>query len=100
MSSSQERKEVLVEEIKTILKEKGKTLDPELLAKLAAAQGGVVEGGASRFTEFWRANRTLAALLLVALFAVLFFFLLGGEPESPAPPAGVRQGRGGGAGRR
>jgi len=78
MSSSQERQEALVEEIKALLEEKGKTLDPELLAKLTAAQGGVVEGGASRFAEFWRANRTLAALLLLALFALLFLFLLAG----------------------
>lgn len=96
----EERERLLVEEIKTLLREKGKTLDPEMLAKLTAIQGGVVEGGASRFAEFWRANRTLAALLLVALFALLFFFLLAGEPESPAPPAGMRQGSAGGASRR
>lgn len=82
-----ERERLLVEEIKTLLREKGKSLDPEVLARLTAAQGGVDEGGASRFAAFWRANRTLAALLLAALFVLLFFFLVAGGPQSPASGA-------------
>lgn len=100
MENREERERLLVEEIKALLREKGKSLDPEMLAKLIAAQSGEVEGSASRYAAFWRANRTLAALLLAALFALLFFFLISGGPESPAPPAGMRQGRVGGASRR
>lgn len=94
MSSSQERQAALVEEVKAILKEKGKTLDPEVLARLAVAQSGVVEGSASRFATLWRTFRTPATLLLMAMFALLFFLLLARqESGSPAPPAGMRQGR-------
>ena len=100
MRSSQERQEALVEEVKALLQEKGKSLDPEVLARLAVAQSGVVEGSASRFATFWQTFRTPAALLLIALFALLFFFLTAREPESPAPPAGMRQERVGSATRR
>lgn len=100
MRSSQERQEALVEEVKNLLREKGKTLDPEVLARLTVAQSGVVEGSASRFATLWRALRTPALLLLIALFALLFFFLMAREPESLGPPAGMRQGQIGGATRR
>jgi len=76
MRSSQERHEALIEEVKTLLREKGKGLDPEALARLTIASSGVVEGNASRFAGFWRTFRTPAALLLLALFALLFFFLI------------------------
>jgi hypothetical protein len=76
MSSSQERQAALIEEVKTLLKEKGKTIDPEVLARLTVAQSGVVEGSASRFATLWRAIRTPFTLLLIALFALLFFFLI------------------------
>lgn len=100
MSSTQERQEALIKEVKALLQEKGKTLDPEVLARLTVAKSGVVEGSASRFATFWRTFRTPAALLLIALFALLFFFLITSEPESPSPPAGMRQGRGSSAARR
>ena len=101
MSSTQERQEALIKEVKALLQERGKTLDPEVLARLTVAQSGVVEGSASRFATFWRTFRTPAALLLVALFALLFFFLIAREePDSPMPPAGVRQGRTGTSHRR
>jgi len=100
--STQERQQALVAEVKALLKEKGKAIDPELLARLSVAQSGVVEDSASRFATFWRTFRTPAALLLIALFALLFFFLTAKEPESPptAPSSGVRQGRVGAAHRR
>lgn len=103
MRTTQERQEALVEEVKALLKEKGKTLDPELLARLSSAQGGVVENSASRFANFWQVARVPVSLLLIALFALLFFFLIAKDPESPAPtaaPPGVRQGRVGAAHRR
>ncbi|NTV14545.1 MAG: hypothetical protein HGA96_11560 [Desulfobulbaceae bacterium] len=76
MRSNRERQEALVEEVKALLKEKGKSLDPELLARLSTVSGGVVESNASNFAGFWRVLRVPAALLLVALFAWLFFFLI------------------------
>jgi len=100
MNSTQERQEALVEEVKALLREKGKTLDPEVLARLTVAQSGVIEGSTSRFATLWRANRTSAALLLVALFALLFFFLITSETKSPAPPAEMRRERVGAAHRR
>lgn len=94
MSSSQERQAALVEEVKALLKEKGKTLDPEVIARLTVARTGVIEGSGSRFATFWRTFRTPAALLLIGLFALLFFFLLARhEPDSPGPTAGERRGR-------
>ncbi len=94
MSSSQERQAALVAEVKALLKEKGKTLDPEVIARLTVARTGVIEGSGSRFATFWRTFRTPAALLLIGLFALLFFFILARhEPDSPMPPAGIRQDR-------
>jgi hypothetical protein len=92
MRSSQERQEALVEEVKALLKEKGKALNPEVLARLAAAQTGVVEGNASRFAGLWRVLRVPAVLLLMAFFALIFFYLTSHEPERPVQPPDVRQG--------
>jgi len=103
MRSSQERQEALVEEVKTLLKEQGKTIDPEVLARLSSPDVRVVEDTASRFVNFWRVARVPFSLLLAALFALLFFFLMAREPESPmspSSPAGVRPGRVGSAHRR
>lgn len=77
MRSSQERQAALVEEVKNLLKEKGKPLDPEILARLTASEGRVVEDGASRFAAFWRGFRVIALLLLIGLFALLFFWVSG-----------------------
>lgn len=93
MRSSQERQEALIAEVKALLQEKGKTLDPEVLARLSIAQSGVVEDSTTRFAGIWRVLRVPAALLLLAFFALLFFYLTAREPESPAPTAGVHQGR-------
>lgn len=93
MRSTQERQQALVEEVKALLKEKGKTLDPELLARLSAAQTGGVATGASRFANFWRVMRLPVALLILALCALLLFFLTAREPEAPVPGASLRQGR-------
>jgi len=79
MSNSQERQEALVEDVKALLKEKGKTLDPEVLARLTAIQGGGTESGVARFAAFWRGFRVLALLLLIGLFALIFFYLAGGR---------------------
>lgn len=76
MRSSKERHEALVEEVKTLLRNQGKTLDPEVLARLTAAHNGVVEGSASRFATIWRAIRVPVSLLLAALFALLIFLLM------------------------
>lgn len=103
MRSSQERQEALLEEVKALLKEKGKSIDPELLARLSSPDVRVVEDTASRFANFWRVARLPFSLLLVALFALLLFFLMAREPETPAPTApspGVRQGKSGAAHRR
>lgn len=78
MSSSRERQEALVEEVKALLKEKGKTIDPELLARLSAEQGRVVENSASRFADFWRVARVPVSLALAALFGLIIFFLIAG----------------------
>jgi len=94
MPSTQERQHALVEEVKALLKEKGKTIDPELLARLSVAQSGGGENSASRFANFWQVARLPVALLVAAIFALLIYFLTRQEPESPlTPPEGVRQER-------
>ena len=97
MRTTHERQQAMVEEVKALLKEKGKTIDPELLARLSTAQVGVVEDSASRFTNFWQVARMPVTLLVVALFVLLIFFLTSRDPESTTPTTGVRQGRVGAA---
>ena len=91
--SREERERALLEEVKTILQEKGKELDPEMLARLTTGQGGVIEGRESRFAEFWRGFRVMALLLLIGFFAVIFFLISGSPERSGHPPAGVAAGR-------
>jgi hypothetical protein len=77
MKDDQERELAFVEEVKKTLHEKGEKLDPEILIKLSAMQGRVIEDRGSRFTGLWRLIRLpVMALLsagLIVMLTLVFF---------------------------
>ena len=77
MKDDRDREQAFIEEIKKTLEEKGGKLDPEILARLSAMQGRVIEERGSRFAGLWRLIRLPAmALLTAGLIAILSLVFL------------------------
>ncbi|MBU0482768.1 MAG: hypothetical protein KKG47_16870 [Proteobacteria bacterium] len=75
MKESKDRERDFIDDVQRTLQEKGEKLDPEILLKLSAMRGRVVESRSSyRFPGMWRVLRVPATVLMI--LGILYVFTL------------------------